>query len=79
MEKLQLGLLLLSTRLIELSTNKSYFVAKAIIDDLVKRGVVYAVGLYPFLHSVSEWRSSNVEETLRPASEQMKPRGSTQS
>jgi hypothetical protein len=41
--------------------------AKAIIDDLVKRGVAYAVGLYPFLHSVSEWRSSNVRATLEPA------------
>jgi len=41
--------------------------AKAIIDDLVKRGVAYAVGLYPFLHSVSEWRSSNVRTTLKPA------------
>jgi hypothetical protein len=41
--------------------------AKAIIDDLVKRGVAYAVGIYPFLHSVSEWRSSNVRATLEPA------------
>jgi hypothetical protein len=41
--------------------------AKTIIDDLVKRGVAYAVGLYSFLHSVSEWRSSNVRATLEPA------------
>jgi hypothetical protein len=41
--------------------------ARAIIDDLVKRGVAYAVGLYPFLHSIEEWRSSNVGATLGPA------------
>jgi hypothetical protein len=41
--------------------------ARAIIDDLVKRGVAYAVGLYPFLHSIEEWRSSNVGAMLGPA------------
>jgi uncharacterized protein involved in tolerance to divalent cations len=41
--------------------------AKAIVDDLVKRGVAYAVGLYPFFHSTVWWRGSNVKRALESA------------
>jgi hypothetical protein len=38
-----------------------------IVRELINKGVEYAVGLYPYFHSISERRYRNVIATLEPA------------
>ena len=40
---------------------------EALIDGLVRKGVAYAVALYPFLYSSDTWRQENTLRTLEPA------------
>jgi len=40
---------------------------EALIDSLVRKGVAYAVALYPFLYSFDEDRYVNTVKTLEPA------------
>jgi hypothetical protein len=40
---------------------------EAIIDSLVRKGVAYAVALFPFLHSHDEYRYASTIRTLEPA------------
>jgi predicted RecB family endonuclease len=41
--------------------------AEALVDSLVRKGVAYAVALYPFLYSSSDDRYINTVKTLEPA------------
>jgi hypothetical protein len=38
-----------------------------IVRELINKGVEYAVGLYPYFHSILERRYKNVIATLEPA------------
>jgi len=50
-----------------LSLSSPASTVKALIDSSVRKGIAYAVALYPFLYSDYEWRYSNTLRTLEPA------------